>query len=95
MCARIDDVNRPAQQGARRCAPTTAIAGSVGSIIAGFKSAATKRINHVRDHAGNPVWQRNYYEHVIRDDSDLAAIRQYVADNPMKWALDENFSVHR
>ena len=71
-------------------APLRRQSGSVGSILAGFKSAATKRVNTLRDNAGKPCWQRNYYEHVIRNDTDLAAIRQYVADNPMKWALDEN-----
>jgi hypothetical protein len=34
------------------------------------------------------VWQRSYHERVIRDEHELAAIRQYVADNPLKWAVD-------
>ena len=34
------------------------------------------------------LWQRNYYEHVIRSEKALAAIRQYIADNPLRWALD-------
>ncbi|MGE4559132.1 MAG: hypothetical protein AB7E77_02940 [Desulfobulbus sp.] len=44
----------------------------------------------MRDNPGGPVWQRNYYEHVIRDERDLHAIRQYLADNPVKWELDAN-----
>jgi len=36
-----------------------------------------------------PVWQRNYYEHVIRGDDDLNSIREYVRFNPQKWAEDE------
>ena len=71
-------------------APLRRQPGSLGSIIAGFKSAVTKRINEMRDNLGCPVWQRNYYEHVIRDDRDLHAIRQYIADNPAKWELDDN-----
>jgi REP element-mobilizing transposase RayT len=50
----------------------------------------TKRINVLRDNPGCPVWQRNYYEHVIRNETDLANIRQYIANNPLKWDLDEN-----
>jgi REP element-mobilizing transposase RayT len=37
---------------------------------------------------GSPVWQRNFYEHVIRTDESLHRIRQYIADNPLKWDLD-------
>jgi hypothetical protein len=37
-----------------------------------------------------PVWQRNYYEHVIRDDADLNRIRQYIIDNPARWAIDRD-----
>ena len=61
---------------------------SLGSFLAGFKSAATKRINAFRRSPGQPVWQRNYYEHVIRDDRDLDRIRRYIRDNPAKWAED-------
>lgn len=71
-------------------APLRRQSGSIGSIVAGFKSAATKRINALRDNPGCPVWQRNYHEHVIRNEDDLANIRQYIADNPLKWDLDEN-----
>ena len=61
---------------------------SIGSLVAGFKAAATKRINESRGSPGAPVWQRNYYEHVIRDDEDLDRIRRYVAENPLRWKED-------
>ena len=61
---------------------------SLGSFIAGFKSAATKRINAIRGTPGVPVWQRNYYEHVIRDDDDLGRVRRYIAENPLRWDED-------
>jgi putative transposase len=64
--------------------------GSVGSIIAGFKSAVTKRINMVRSNPGCPVWQRNYYERVVRTETELANIRQYITENPLRWDQDEN-----
>ena len=63
---------------------------TIGAIVRGFKSASTKRINETRDPRGTPVWQRNYHEHVIRDEDDLNRIRQYIIDNPSCWADDEN-----
>lgn len=61
---------------------------SLGALIAGLKSATTRRIN---EHRGTPsarVWQRNYYEHVIRGQEDLHRIRGYIADNPGAWSID-------
>jgi putative transposase len=61
---------------------------SLGSFIAGFKSSVTKRINKLRNTPGQPVWQRNYYEHIIRNEDDLGITRQYIARNPIQWDLD-------
>ena len=72
-------------------------ARSVGSIVAGLKSVATKRINLERRTPRNPVWQARFYDHVIRNDADLHRIRSYIGINPLQWALDEenpaNFAV--
>ena len=57
--------------------------------MAYFKYQSAKYINQHRDMPGARVWQRNYYDHVIRDDIDLQRIRQYVTDNPMQWELDQ------
>lgn len=66
-------------------------------MVRGFKSAVTIQINTIRDSPGLPVWQRNYYEHVIRDDADYTRIAEYVADNPRRWMDDtlhpDNFSL--
>jgi REP element-mobilizing transposase RayT len=62
--------------------------GSLGAVIGQFKSAVTRRINVLRDAPNAPVWQRNYYEHVIRTDRALNAIRRYIAENPLRWHLD-------
>ena len=60
-----------------------------------LKSATTSRINTLRGTPGQPVWQRNYYEHVIRNDDSLHHIREYIADNPLQWAFDrENPTPH-
>ena len=64
-------------------------AKSIGSFVAGFKSAATKRINEIRTNRGAPLWQRNYYEHVIRNEEELKQIREYITGNPIKWTEDD------
>ncbi|WP_306547897.1 transposase [Desulfobulbus sp.] len=64
---------------------------SLGALIAGFKSAATKRINQMRQTPGPPIWQRNYWEHIVRNEKDLHEIRQYICNNPMSWAMDTLF----
>jgi len=61
---------------------------SVASIVGSFKSAATKRINEHRGTPGAPVWQRNYFEHIIRSEDSLNRIRKYIADNPARWGYD-------
>jgi REP element-mobilizing transposase RayT len=66
-------------------------ARSLGSLIAGFKAAATMRINRIRNSPGSHVWQRGYYDHIIRDDIDLACIREYIKSNRRKWELDEYY----
>lgn len=62
---------------------------SLGSFVAGFKSVVTKRINEMRGTPGAVVWQRNYYEHIIRSEESLDHLRAYVATNPLKWELDQ------
>jgi putative transposase len=62
---------------------------SVGAILAGFKSACTSRFNGLRGTSGVPLWQRNYFERVIRDEEELLRTRQYIENNPAAWAEDE------
>ena len=64
--------------------------GSLPTIVRYFKSAVTRRINDLRGTSYTPVWQRNYYEHVIRNEDDLNEIREYIANNPVKWGLDSD-----
>jgi REP element-mobilizing transposase RayT len=58
---------------------------SLGALLAGFKSSATKRINILRNAPGTPVWQRNYYEHIIRHEEDYERIFNYISTNPSNW----------
>jgi putative transposase len=68
--------------------PTGPKPRSVGAVMAQFKSLVTKRINDTRQYRGGSVWQRNYYEHVIRDEESLNRIREYIATNAPRWDLD-------
>jgi REP element-mobilizing transposase RayT len=68
--------------------PRGPAAGSVGAMIGQFKSRATKRVLREGDLARSPLWQRNYYEHVIRSDEALHAIRTYIENNVVLWDYD-------
>jgi REP element-mobilizing transposase RayT len=62
----------------------------LSKIIGRFKMTSAKEINILQNTPGSPVWQRNYYEHIIRDGKDLDSICEYIIENPIKWYLDEN-----
>lgn len=59
---------------------------TIGSVIRGFKIGVTKWFRQNTDHYA--VWQRNYYEHIIRNDTELNRVRQYIIENPLKWDMD-------
>ncbi len=58
-------------------------------IIRGFKTFSARRLNKIRCTAGVSVWQRGYYEHIIRNEESLMAIREYIVNNPLSWENDE------
>lgn len=62
--------------------------GSLGAIVRSYKSAVSYRIH--KEHNATGIWQRNYYEHIIRDDKDLQNKTDYIQANPMLWDEDEN-----
>jgi len=61
---------------------------SLGAFVGGFKSVVTRSINELRGSPGTPVWQRNYFEHIIRDENSLHRIREYILNNPARWEFD-------
>jgi REP element-mobilizing transposase RayT len=71
------------KQGAASSAPT------LGGVIRTFKSLSAIGVNRWLGRSGQPLWQRNYYEHIIRNEDELNRIRQYVHDNPLNWDTDE------
>ncbi|HMB23328.1 MAG: transposase [Chloroflexota bacterium] len=64
------------------------VKGSIPTIVRSYKSAVSYRINLMRGIQDVPVWQRNYYEHIIRNDRDLQNKTDYIEANPMLWAED-------
>jgi len=65
------------------------VVGSIPTIVRAFKSAVSRRINLARCTPGKPVWQRNYWEHIIRDEKDLTNAQAYILNNPAQWENDE------
>ena len=88
-------INERIGRGVLQYAPTNNILRSpsqtIGAIVRGFKSAVTKSINVIRNTSGVPIWQRNYYEHIIRNETELNKIREYIINNPLNWESDENY----
>jgi len=58
-------------------------------LVGAFKTVSTKQVNIIRSTPGRKLWQRNYYEHIIRNEEELNHIRQYIAENPINWRKDE------
>ncbi len=84
--------------GAQHAAPLPGIApapdvprvapGSLGAIVRSFKSAVTKQAREMAWMPGVPLWQRNYYEHIVRNERELERLRRYIDENPERWELD-------
>jgi REP element-mobilizing transposase RayT len=61
----------------------------LSEIVRAFKSFSARRINALRKMQGLPVWQRNYYEHIIRNEQDYLSKTTYILNNPLNWEADE------
>ncbi len=62
---------------------------SLGSLIAGYKSAVTKHVNELRRMPGAKLWQHNYWEHIVRNEPELNRIREYIQNNTIQWESDK------
>ena len=74
--------------------PTRTPSPTLGDIIMAFKSITTNEYIRGVKQSGWPafnqrVWQRNYYEHIIRNDMDFQRVRDYICSNPLRWGSDE------
>jgi len=65
------------------------VSHSVPTIIRSFKSAVTRHLNALNENLPMSVWQRNYYEHIIRNDEELNRAIEYIKFNPIKWGMDK------
>jgi putative transposase len=79
-------------RGGSRTAPTAVVPRrkALGRLIGAFKTASTKEINKIMNTPGARIWQRSFYDHVMRNETELGLIRQYIFNNPLKWHLDRN-----
>jgi len=87
----ITDVDAPNRRGDSRIAPTPNAPPrrkTLGRLIGAFKTVSAKHINALRDTCGAHVWQRGYYDRVVRNKPELRAIRQYIRQNPGHWPDD-------
>ena len=75
-------------------APTKTRPG-LPEIVRAFKTFSARSVNGLRGTQGLSVWQRNYYEHVIRVETELARIREYIKNNPLQWELDRENPLRR
>ncbi|MHC1781452.1 MAG: transposase [Anaerolineaceae bacterium] len=64
---------------------------SLGMVVGAFKSTSARLFNGLRHSPSYPVWQRNYYEHIIRDDDSYLQIVEYILSNPASWEQDDLF----
>jgi putative transposase len=62
---------------------------SLGVLVRQFKYDTTKQINELRNSPGTKVWQRNYYENIIRTDRAYQIIKNYIHQNPIRWEIDQ------
>ncbi len=74
------------------------LAPTIGNIVGAYKSLCVNRwLEHIKKNNLNTVgkiWQRNYYEHVIRNEEELNLVREYIIYNPLKWQFDSNNPNH-
>jgi putative transposase len=70
--------------------PTGTVPGSLGAFVQNYKSVSTRRI-HALVGGARPIWQRNYYEHIIRNEVEWANMDAYIRANPVRWKEDEEY----
>ena len=59
---------------------------SLSTIIQNFKSISSRKINRINKNSGMSIWQRNYYERIVRCEQELQNLREYIQNNPVKWS---------
>ncbi len=93
-CIRPAGGDGHSQQGEHKVRPYGTLERSVGRVVQAFKSLSTHEyVQRVKKDDWPPfsgrLWQRNYYEHIIRTDKDFNTVREYILLNPVKWMEDK------
>ena len=57
-----------------------------------FKTVSTERFNEMNGTPGAHLWQRDFYDHIVRNEDELNKIREYIRTNPLQWASDPDFT---
>ena len=65
---------------------------TMGNVVGWYKYQVTKQVNLLRNMPGEKLFQRSYYDHVIRNQQDYDEIWQYIENNPRKWVIKKNHS---
>jgi REP element-mobilizing transposase RayT len=69
--------------------PKGTAAGSVSAILQSFKATTARRVRSLPEMERIRLWQRGFFDHIIRDNAELNRVRRYVEENRLRWALDE------
>ena len=75
--------SKTTRKGAASSAPT------LGDVVRTFKSKSAVNVNRFLNRSARPLWQRNYYEHIVRSEDELNIIRDYISQNAARWAVDD------
>ena len=84
----VSDAPTTVGAGLRPSRRTPARRHGLSEIVRGFKTFSARRVNQIRGSSRVPVWQRGFYDRVIRREEELRQVREYIANNPRRWADD-------
>lgn len=87
----VENKNNGCQDRAKNISPLHGTSQTIGSVVRGFKIGVTKwyRKNIMKEYI---VWQRNYHDHIVRNEISHNKIANYIIDNPQKWEIDKFYN---
>ena len=81
-------ITAPSDEPARASGAAGTAPGSLGALVQSYKSVVTRRVNRRRETPGGRLWQRSYWDRVVRSERELDAVRRYIRENPARWHFD-------
>ena len=88
-CTKTNDIGSDASPLPKKRTPIGTKRNSLSSIIQNFKSITSRQFNRINGKSNVKLWQRNFYDHIIRNEESLNRIREYIIYNPLKWEFDK------